>query len=379
MTADQAARVPTALATNPTKGVIQLMLNLLRAACLSLPLLVLAACGGGGGSDTPTPTPPNPSPPATVTYTIGGSVTGLAANTSLVLQNNGGSNLTVNANGAFTIATPVNSGAAYAVTILTQPAGQTCTLANASGTASANVTSVAVTCAATAATSRTIGGNVSGLAAGTAVVLRNNGGNDLSVAANGAFTFTTPVVSGATYAVTVQTQPTAPGPGQTCSITNGSGAVAGVNITNVTVTCANTDTTAPTVSARTPLPTSFGTRVQGPVVTVTFSEALNPATVTTTSLTLQGPGGAPVAGTVAMAAGNTQATFTPSAPLAFDAEYVATVTIGVRDVSGNALAAPVAWRFDTGKQLALGYWHGCIRTVDGRVKCWGDNRYGQLG
>ena len=53
--------------------------------------------------------------------TIGGTVSGLATGASVVLQNNGGSNLTVRANGNFTFATPVNSGATYAVTVSRNP------------------------------------------------------------------------------------------------------------------------------------------------------------------------------------------------------------------------------------------------------------------
>ena len=49
----------------------------------------------------------------------------------------------------------------------------------------ANITNVAVTC--TAATTYSVGGTVSGLS-GT-VVLQDNGGDDLSVGASGAFTF----------------------------------------------------------------------------------------------------------------------------------------------------------------------------------------------
>lgn len=84
-------------------------------------------------------------PVPTVTHTIGGNVSGLTGS-GLVLQNNGGDNLAVGADGAFTFATPVGSGNPYSVTILTQPTGQTCSVSSGSGTASANVTSVAVSC-----------------------------------------------------------------------------------------------------------------------------------------------------------------------------------------------------------------------------------------
>jgi len=88
-------------------------------------------------------------PPPIATYTIGGSVSGLT-DAGLVLQNNGGDNLSVSANGSFTFATPVAQGGAYAVGVLAQPTGQTCTVTNGSGTANADVTSVQVDCRAQA-------------------------------------------------------------------------------------------------------------------------------------------------------------------------------------------------------------------------------------
>jgi hypothetical protein len=113
----------------------------LRALSGVVVLGTLGACGGGGSSSAP-PSPPPPPPP--VTYTIGGTVSGLVGN--VVLQNNAGNNLTVSASGSFTFSTAVNSGEAYAVTVLTQPTGQACTVSTGSGTATANVTSVQVTC-----------------------------------------------------------------------------------------------------------------------------------------------------------------------------------------------------------------------------------------
>ncbi|TMH48334.1 MAG: hypothetical protein E6H50_10870, partial [Betaproteobacteria bacterium] len=82
--------------------------------------------------------------------------------------------------------------------------------------------------------SYTVGGVVSGLS-GTGLVLQNNGGNNLSINANGPFTFTTRAVEHAPYDVTVLTQPS----GQTCSVTNGSGRVPGANVTDILVNCTN--------------------------------------------------------------------------------------------------------------------------------------------
>lgn len=101
--------------------------------------LILAACGGdGGGNDSP-------STPG-VTYSVGGQATGLAAGKVVVLQNRGGDDLTVSANGAFTFRTRLNANTAYTVTIKTQPAGQSCTLARASGSATANVSDIGLSC-----------------------------------------------------------------------------------------------------------------------------------------------------------------------------------------------------------------------------------------
>ena len=155
-----------------------------RLAFAAITLAALSACGGGDDDKK---------------YAIGGTVSGL--NGTLVLQNNGTESLGITANGAFTFKNKVKSGGAYAVTITTQPAGQTCAVASGSGTASADVTNVAVTC--TANTAYTVGGTVSGLGTGLNVVLRINGGGDLTVSANGPFTFGTPVASGLPYAVTV--------------------------------------------------------------------------------------------------------------------------------------------------------------------------------
>ena len=178
-------------------------------------------------------------PSSLYSFTIGGTVAGLGAGKSVVLLNNGGDALTRNANGGFSFATALASGASYAVTVGTQPAGQTCTVSNGSGTvASANVTNVAVSCVDLPPATYTIGGNLSGLGAGKSVVLLNNGGDALTRNANGGFSFATALASGATYSVTVGTQPA----GQTCTVSNGSGTVASANVTNVAVSCANVPT-----------------------------------------------------------------------------------------------------------------------------------------
>lgn len=190
------------------------------------------------------------------TYSVGGTVSNLTG-TGLQLQN-GSETLDVAAAAtAFTFTTELADSAAYAVTVSAQPTGQTCSVtggddSNGSGTvAGADVTSVVVTCVDDApppALTYSVGGNVSGLT-GTGLQLNNNAVEDLSVAADGPFTFIAELADGDAYAVTVSTQPTS----QTCSVTNGSGTIAGADVTNISVACADNPITPP-VPAK-PIPT----------------------------------------------------------------------------------------------------------------------------
>jgi hypothetical protein len=80
-------------------------------------------------------------------FTVGGTVTGLAAWDSITLQDNGGDDLTLSTNGTFTFPTALPNGHAYSVTLYTTSGQVVCTFTNGSGTISgANVTNVAVSC-----------------------------------------------------------------------------------------------------------------------------------------------------------------------------------------------------------------------------------------
>ncbi len=170
---------------------------------------------------------------STVTYTLTVTVSGL--NGTLVLTNgtsSGGNVYTtseaiaVTADGSHSFkALAVNTG--YNVTVQ-QPLNQTCTISNGSGTLKANTT-ITVSCDG----SYTISGTVSGLSG--SVVLQNNGADDLTVTANGSFSFATALNQGKSYVVTVLTPPS----GQTCTPGNNSG-VATDNVTDVSITCSST-------------------------------------------------------------------------------------------------------------------------------------------
>jgi len=167
-------------------------------------------------------------------YTIGGQITGLISGDPVVLQNNGGDNLTLTSDGAFTFSAPIPYTTAYSVTVLTQPSApsETCTVTNGAGKVpNSNVNNVAVVCALN---SFTVGGSVSGLTPGGSIELQNNGADSQTLMSDGAFTFTAQA-DGSTYSVTVSSQPE----GQMCSVTSGGGTLAGLPVTNVAVSCVN--------------------------------------------------------------------------------------------------------------------------------------------
>ena len=71
----------------------------------------------------------------------------LMNDSGLIVQNNSTDNLPVSSNGIFNFATPQPTGSNYSVTILMQPANETCAVTNGSGTiVGANITDVLITC-----------------------------------------------------------------------------------------------------------------------------------------------------------------------------------------------------------------------------------------
>src|SRR2546428_9603419 len=106
-------------------------------------------------------------------------------------------------------------------------------------------------------------------------------------------------------------------------------------------TGAGADTTAPTVSFTDPANAATGVAINKKIA-ATFSEAMDPLTISTTTFTLQ-QGTTPVAGTVTYA--GTTATFAPASGLAANTAYTATITTGVKDLAGNAMASDFGWSF----------------------------------
>src|ERR1700682_1860641 len=140
----------------------------------------------------------------------------------------------------------------------------------------------------------------------------------------------------------------------TATITTGAKDLAGNALASNFVWTFTTGTTAsstaPTITLTNPVNGATGVPLNK-TVNATFSEAMDPTTLTSATFTLTGPGAAPVTGTVSYAPASFIATFTPTNPLAMNTQYTATVTTGAKDLFGNALVGGVVqtpWSFTTG-------------------------------
>jgi len=307
-----------------------------RAARAGLALLgaaALAACGGGGGGG-------DGGGGGGATHAIAGRVEGLTAS-GLVLQNNGADNLPIGAAGAFRFTQTVAHGGAYAVTVFTQPAGQACIVAHGSGTANDDVSNIVVTCANNPPPpppqTQTVGGSVSGLTS-AGLVLRNNGGDGITIAADAtSFTFPTAVARGAAYAVSIGTQPQ----GNDCTVANASGTIAEANVTNVQVSCGPVGPLT-LVSSN---PASNATNVpRNAVPTLTFSAPLDAATVggpggpgSAAVFDVYGPGGRVAAAGHTAALHGAELSLVPAHKLLPGVDYLAGVSAAVRGTRGERL------------------------------------------
>jgi hypothetical protein len=104
------------------------------------------------------------------------------------------------------------------------------------------------------------------------------------------------------------------------------------------------DALAPTVISTVPANAATGVPINQKV-TATFSEPMDPSTISTTTFTLtQGVTSIPGAVTYV----GTTATFSPASNLAFSTTYTATIKTGAKDLAGNALASNFVWSFRTG-------------------------------
>jgi Ice-binding-like/Bacterial Ig-like domain len=107
---------------------------------------------------------------------------------------------------------------------------------------------------------------------------------------------------------------------------------------------------APVINSTSPANGAVNVFIDSPV-SASFSAAMDPTTITNAAFTLADASGTPVNGTVSYDPASQTATFIPSANLAADTTYTATISPLVTDLSGNPLASGVTanpWSFTTG-------------------------------
>jgi ketosteroid isomerase-like protein len=164
---------------------------------------------------------------------------------------------------------------------------------------------------------------------------------------------TTPVAGAVTYAgVTATFTPTtilAANTLYTATITTAAKDPTGNALAANSVWTFTTDL-APTVVSTVPANGAFAVAVNT-TVTATFSRAMDSTTINGSTFQLTGPGATSVAGEVTYA--GITATFTPTAVLAPNTLYTATITAGAKDPTGNALAANFVWTFTTTSQPSV--------------------------
>lgn len=141
------------------------------------------------------------------------------------------------------------------------------------------------------------------------------------------------------------------------------------------------DVTAPTVVSTTPSNGASGVS-RASDISATFSEAMDPATITTSTFTVTSMFG-PVSGTVSYNAATKTATFVPTADHYGLTEYQVTITSGATDANGTALAQ-AQWGFRTArarvtKLISRGSTFFITLMEDGTAWGWGRNSMGQLG
>ncbi len=111
------------------------------------------------------------------------------------------------------------------------------------------------------------------------------------------------------------------------------------------------DTTAPTISTRTPAAGASGVSIAS-TVTVTFSEAIDPGSLTSASFELRNAANAVVSGSLTYNTTTLTATLAPTTSLNAGATYTVFVRGGaieprVKDLAGNPLSADETWSFTT--------------------------------
>jgi len=121
------------------------------------------------------------------------------------------------------------------------------------------------------------------------------------------------------------------------------------------------DTTPPTVVSTSPAADATGVAI-GAAVSVTFSEAMDASTITTSSFTLDS-----VSGSVSYNSDTYTATFTPGASLSYSTTYTATLSTAITDAASNPLASAYSWSFTIRSRPAGGGGGGAVDSTPPRI------------
>ncbi|MDI1321756.1 MAG: Ig-like domain-containing protein [Algoriphagus sp.] len=151
------------------------------------------------------------------------------------------------------------------------------------------------------------------------------------------FTPNSPLSSGLFYTATITT-----------GAKNESGTALASNYVWNFTTAASEVAVAPTVTSTDPANSASNVTLSK-VIKATFSQTMDPATITGATFTLK-QGNTVVEGTVTYS--GTTASFTPNSPLSSGLFYTATITTGAKNESGTALASNYVWNFTTAAAVA---------------------------
>lgn len=188
----------------------------LRAGIALACALGLSACGGSDGD-----------------IYVAGTASGITK-PGLVLTNNGGSDLAVDASGPFVFKDLVETDSRYDVKVKSVPPNvegiDKCVVVNGTGRAVFNVSNVFVQCTIR---QRELGGTIIGLGDATGLTLVN-GTDKVEIPANATAFRMAKVSEESPYGVTILKQPA----GRTCAVENGSGTMPSGDVANIVVRCA---------------------------------------------------------------------------------------------------------------------------------------------
>jgi methionine-rich copper-binding protein CopC len=129
------------------------------------------------------------------------------------------------------------------------------------------------------------------------------------------------------------------------TVTDAAGNALAAPFTSTFTTTTTVDNFRPSVVNISPANGTTGVTANA-LITVTFSEPMNPGSVNSNNLSIDGPEGR-VRGTYVLSANNTVVTFTPTFPLFAGRSYTITSRVSLQDVVGNALVNPQTTTFTT--------------------------------